>query len=588
MKIVICFDPSKIENLNLGKDDYVLVNSEIKSNSFNVVKITEGFINYKDYKDCYDLAIEDYFKSLGLNYSIKMLIESISPGLYLHNLRFCVFWIKCFNEILNDACTEIIFTDYVDDLSYFPYYEAEGEINRKLFYCNYDFISAQIFKHAELYCNSNLNCKITILKKHSKINLRVRIFLRRYFLFVVKVFFHSYKILTTKNIIGGDNLKNSFIVSTRSLAHSHNLKRFLAKNDNCLVHACEGLSFSSPNQNFLKGKSNNIISQYQTLYIIDLIRAISACIKLYINCFKLVSVEINGSLLHMKSICIEGAIMHLESELYARSLYNLCKNNRKIKLILTSENISQYPIWLKDRFKNTNIKVFQIQTVGLDQLPLPNFLFTDLFLFDSLKVYNFFSRVFPHHLSKLAYYGSLNYEKKMLVEKRYLRKIIYFTQPYELNEQIRLVNFLVSETMKRDIHLYIKPHPREDIKLLLSKIEQSVTVLHVNYSVDDYSNCCDLAILRTSSITQDLILEGIPVLNALISNFDRTVKLDFLNPLKINVITDYSSIIGVLDSYKSYTQSYYDFRIKYIEEQGITKSVEEFSNFLNNLKYNEF
>ena len=100
MKIVICFDPSKIENLNLGKDDYVLVNSEIKSNSFNVVKITEGFINYKDYKDCYDLAIEDYFKSLGLNYSIKMLIESISPGLYLHNLRFCVFWIKCFNEIL--------------------------------------------------------------------------------------------------------------------------------------------------------------------------------------------------------------------------------------------------------------------------------------------------------------------------------------------------------------------------------------------------------------------------------------------------------------------------------------------------------
>ncbi len=584
MKIVICFDPLKIENLNLGKDDYVLVNGEIKSNSFNVVKITDGFINYKEYKDCYDLAIEDYFKSLGLNYSVKTLIESISPSLYLHNLRFCVFWIKCFNEILNDACTEIIFTDYVDDLCYFPYYEAEGEINRKLFYCNYDFISAQIFKYAELHRNSNLNCKITILKKHSKINLKIRIFFRRYFLFVAKVFFHLYKILTTKNIRGINYFNNTFIVSTRSIAHSQNLKRFLAKNDNCLVHACDGLSFASPNQKFLMGISNNISSQYQTLYIIDLIKAISACIKLYINCFKLVPVEINGSLLHMKSICIEGAIMHLESELYARSLYNLCKNSRKIKLILTAENISQYPIWLKDRFKNTSIKVFQVQTVGLEQLPLPNFLFTDLFLFDSFKVYNFFSRVFPHQLSKLAYWGSLNYEKKMVFEKKHLRKIIYFTQPYELNLQIRLINFLISETKKRDIHLYIKPHPREDIKRLVSKIEQHITVLSINYSVEDYSKCCDLAILRTSSITQDLIMEGIPVLNVLMSNLDRTVKLDFLDPLKINVISDYSSIIGVLDTYKSYTERFYEFRTQYIEEQGITKSVEDFLNSLNKLE----
>ena len=166
-----------------------------------------------------------------------------------------------------------------------------------------------------------------------------------------------------------------------------------------------------------------------------------------------------------------------------------------------------------------------------------NFLFTDLFLCDSFKVYNFFSRVFPHYLSKLAYWGSLNYEKKMLVKKKHLRKIIYFTQPYELNEQVRFVNFLISETIKRDIHLYIKPHPREDIKRLLSNIEQHVIVLPKSYSIEDYSNCCDLAILRTSSITQDLILEGIPVLNVLISNFDRTVKLDFLNPLGLDGVT---------------------------------------------------
>ena len=49
------------------------------------------------------------------------------------------------------------------------------------------------------------------------------------------------------------------------------------------------------------------------------------------------------------------------------------------------------------------------------------------------------------------------------------------------------------------------------------------------------------------------------------------------------MISDYCSIISVLDTYKSYAERYYEFRIEYIEEQGITKSVEDFSNSLNKL-----
>ncbi|MHA8101084.1 hypothetical protein PQG46_04545 [Aquirufa nivalisilvae] len=579
MKIVICFSPEKIPSLNLGKDDIVLINGKFKAANFKVIDICQASINYNEYKKEFDLALEAFYVNSKLNDKAKALIASISPSLYLHNLRFCIFWIQSFKNVLNENCGEIILTDFLDDLNYFPFYEAEGETNRKLFYKNYDFISSQIMKYAHEYCLCNTKCKLTILTKHSKLKARIRFFLRRYFLFCAKVLFHTLKILVTPKLKIEKKINVNCIISSRSIAHSHGMEKLFRKAENSIIHISEGLTFSNKNHAFLKRKFTNIYSQYQSLSLLDLIKSIYVCFEIlkYRNALK--SIDVCGVKLHLRSVFIEGTIVRLESELYARSLYNLANYFRNISTIIIPEIISQYSAWVKNKFINKKIKIVQLQTVGLDILPLPNFIFTDLFLFDSAKVFEYFKQIFPDQTNKLAYWGNISFDNNKIKKKKILKSIVFFTQPYEIEEQENIICYLAKVTKERNINFYIKPHPRENLNLMPG-IAKDVFLLPKNFAKEDYLSYCDLAILRTSSITQDLILEGIPVLNLLISSFDKSVKLDYLNLENTNVFTNLNAITSIIDSFEAFLSNYYNFRTEYILKQGFDKGVNDFVDSL--------
>ena len=580
MKIVICFSPEKIANLKLGNDDIVLINGELKETNFKVINISQASINYNEYKIEFDLAIETFYNKSNLKSKAKELIASISPSLYLHNLRFCLFWIHSFKNVVNENCSEIIFTDFLDDLNYFPFYEAEGETNRKLLYKNYDFISSQIMKYAHDYCMNNPKCKLTILTKHSKLKARIRIFLRRYFLFFTKVFFHSFKILVTPKRKIQLNSTVKCIISSRSIAHSHGMEKLCKKIGNSIIHVSEGLTVSNKNHAFFKTKFTNFYCQYESLSLNDLIKSIYVCFEILKCRHSLITIDVYGVKLHLRSVFIEGAIVHLESELYARSLYNLASKFENLSTIITPEIISQYSTWLKYIFSNKGVNIVQLQTVGLDILPSPNFIFTDLFLFDSANVYEYFKQIFPSQINKLAYWGNISFDNKVVLKRKVLTSIVLFTQPYEIDEQKKLIFYLSKVTKEKSIKFYIKPHPRENLNTLMPNIGKEVILLPKDFTKEDYLGYCDLAILRTSSITQDLIIEGIPVLNVLSSSFDKSVKLDYLNLENINVCINLNTIASIIDSYETYLSCYYKFRTEYILKQGLDKGVNEFVSSL--------
>ena len=580
MKIVICFSPEKIANLNLVSDDIVIINGELKETNFKIINIAQASVNYNEYKIEFDLALETFYNNSNLKDNAKELIASISPSLYLHNLRFCIFWIHSFKSVLNENCSEIVFTDFLDNLNYFPFYEAEGETNRKLLYKNYDFISSQIMKYAHEYCLNNPRCKLTILTKHSKLKARIRIFLRRYFLFFVKIFFHSFKILVVPKLKCELNSNVNCIISSRSIAHSHGMEKLCKKIENSIIHISEGLTFSNKNHAFLKKKFTNIYCQYELLSFVDLIKSIYACFEILKYRDAIKTIDVYGVKLHLRSVFIEGSIVHLESELYAISLYNLASKFEKTSTIITPEVISQYSTCLKNKFKNKSINIVQLQTVGLDILPSPNFIFTDLFLFYSEKVYEYFKQLFPNQANKLAYWGNISFDNTVVVKRNVLKSIVLFTQPYEIDQQTNLICYLAKVTKERNIKFYIKPHPRENLNTLMQCIDYDVILLPKDFTKEDYLGFCNLAILRTSSITQDLIIEGIPVLNVLSSSFDKSVKLDYLNLDNINVCTQLNTIASIIDSFEIFLTRYYDFRTEYILKQGLDKGVNEFISSL--------
>ena len=84
-------------------------------------------------------------------------------------------------------------------------------------------------------------------------------------------------------------------------------------------------------------------------------------------------------------------------------------------------------------------------------VPRPNFIFTDLFLFDSAKVYEYFKQIFPSQTNKLAYWGNISFDNKAVLKRNVLKSIVLFTQPYEIAEQKNLICYLAKVTKERNI-----------------------------------------------------------------------------------------------------------------------------------------
>ena len=585
MKIIVCFNIESLEGININREDYVLGNVDLNTSRFNYININQCSIDYVKYKNDFELSIDDLFISQGLPNGIKNLFDSISPNFYIHNLRFCIFWIQSFLKLLENSVEEIVFTDFVPEANYFPYYEAEGEVNRALFYENFDFISSQLMRHAELYCIHNRYCSIRILNFRSLLVLKLRIFLRRYFLFLLKIVFHFCKIVITKKTKKISN-ESELIISTRSLAHSFGLEPLL-KNTECTIHVCDGLSFSNKNKKYIKSIYRNFSSQYQTLSLSDLFNSIKSCYSFFSQRKSLdVTIEIYGARIYLKSIFIEACVSHLESLLYAKSVFNLCKNNEKIRVVINTELITPYSFWLKNICDTIEVKVIQLQTVVIDRFPSPNFVFSDLFLFDSKAIFSFFHTNQYINLAKMNFWGNLNYEVGDVKTNKRLNSIVYFTQPYEFENQNRILLFLIEYTKKNELNFYVKLHPRENLANVPKYILNKLFILPKDITEEEYLKYCDVAILRTSSMTQDLILRGIPVINFINTSYDRSVLNLYLNSEGINVCNDFEKLEFLLNDFINFQKDYSKYRIDYLNNLGINLGLNDFVLQLENfLKY---
>jgi hypothetical protein len=558
MRLIICFDINKLFQISLNQDDIILYNGEISNTICRNINISKLELNHdrltKDFSD----EFKFFFQKEHIDNKIINLFESIYPSFYLHNFKFCILWVLNFEKFISKNVTEIIFTDYVDNIDYFPFYEAEGEVNRRLFYNNYDFISSQIMSKAINYKKNKNDVKIIIIKKHSKYLLKIRIFIRRYFLLFSKITFHLFKTIVTKKHKKSKN-KYSCIFSTRSIAHSHVLVKLLPNNEDYLFHYSDRISIKSINKIFLEKYKLNNVNQYSTITFFDLFSSITDI------CFSLKKfkskekISINGVNIPLKSLFIEGTIASLESIIYSKSIYNLYTLYSDVKIIFSPEIITQYTFFLNDIFKKNNIKIAQLQTIGIDQIRQPNFINSDLFITNSFNDFNYFKNVFPNQSTKIYYWGKESSAVNTKNKNFNIKKIIYFSQPYEFAIQNEILKFLTQASKIFNFIIYFKPHPRDDIKQIMKDFRETLIYLKKEDYLEDYINFCDIAITRTSSISKSILERNIPVLNILISDLDRSIKLDFLDKSSPLIVHNLQDLNFVFNNSKQFFDNFYNY-----------------------------
>jgi len=111
-----------------------------------------------------------------------------------------------------------------------------------------------------------------------------------------------------------------------------------------------------------------------------------------------------------------------------------------------------------------------------------------------------------------------------------INKLIFFTQPYELEVNKEILQFLDGYTQKLGIELIIKIHPR-DKKLnysYLSSNSKFCTASSVKEALQDV----DICITKTSAVCTESLALGVPIISVCLSEYDQNLQVESLIALR--------------------------------------------------------
>ena len=524
-------------------------------------QVNPNQIDLNNYRDDLELLKEKFVLTL-TDILSRDAFNSSFNNFYSHIFRSIFKWIVLIEEtLLEYPEMQIVLTEHINSENYLPYYEAEGEINRALFYKSYDFIPK--------YISDFLNVKSIdhiILIRKSSLRLYMRIFLRRVVLLNAKLilsvkcyvsFRFNRKAKSFLNHINQGEVCT--VLLSRGVAHTQYFLPYMLQNSNSLLFVSDGIKSHNKNLKLfedlsLKGVSNLHYITFRDNFCV-FIEIVNSLIKSSVVSNSTVFRDI---VFNFRSCLREMLISQFEVKLYERSLDRFLCNLRNSGIfnivVISGEMFTPYNAVIGSTSAKFDIKSIQLQTSMVDYWPQVKFVFCDKFVFTSYQAYKFYRSYNPDEATKYDFWGSFIELPKVKLTSE-LRNVLYFSQPYEKQNEIRVVQALVDATTLQGAQLYIKLHPR-DSKQKFQSIKGVLKFVD-NHFIDNYLGNFQLTVVRTSAIGKEAILRGVPTVVILSTESDRTISNDYLQ-----------------DRYK-------DFGCFVLNVDGLNKAIENFDNTVN-------
>lgn len=531
----------------------------------------------------YVRELEDFKKKIISQTQSKIIKGAVFSSINNFNRNWILplfKWIDTIDLVLSKyKIDEILIIGYTKNIGYTPYYEAEGEIGSQLLYKDYDVIPSIIHEYLESKHPKNVKLK----NKKSTINLKLRIFVRRYVLLLFKLvffFFKKIKSLSFRTKINDLNTAK-FLFSTRSIAHSEYMYNFLKKyNDQIIIHTSDGLSAGNKNVDFLKRqKFKNVVTQESEISILEAKIIFFKIIKALFNLQNNQYLDVRGIKINMTSVIREMLISYFDALLYKKSIKNTIKNNN-VKL-LTGEMYTPFAYVISEIGKEKSVQTYQLQTTAMMIRKEPNFVYCDYFLMNSKENATAFKKIYPNVKDQIKFYGSLLIDENLLKSKPKedkIKKVVFFTQPrIEEDIEISIIKQLIKLGEKYNFQTYIKMHPRDD-QGKLKQFKSDVKIVESNHIFNEYIKEFDLAIIRNTSLGSSIILEGIPIIVCLLSENAKRSEMNYINHSYYGTVFKLEDIEECLINTRKLKGAFTDFRKEFIFNNELTRGVDYFYN----------
>ena len=234
--------------------------------------------------------------------------------------------------------------------------------------------------------------------------------------------------------------------------------------------------------------------------------------------------------------------------------------------------------------KSKNIKSFQLQATNMFSTYEPNFVHANLFLFNNKSAAKNYAEMYPERKSLVNFFGNFSdISPPKAKTKRNIKNIMYFTQPKtdEDLEQI-IIKELISIKEHYDLNLYVKLHPRDSAEKLKYFVKD-IQVIEQNEDFEFYKKYIDIAILKTSSIASKLVIQDIPVIYCLLSDWARNGKLEYIDHNYFGTILDIKDLENLFARKDKLIEDFLLYRDKYIQNNGLNLGAEHFIEKINEI-----
>ncbi len=575
--------------LKVKENDIILTSSEFLFSAREYYKgirvfcIDEFKVPFRAIVDDAVSARKDFVEKNNLHRETQFLLEA-NYNVIVNNLMVpALKWKIAIQELIGKYdFTEIVFSDIISNSAYMPFYEAEGEIHRALLYKKFDFIPKLI----ERYIKETTKLKVRHLRSRSKLGLALRIFLRRYVFFIFLLFGYLVKKSFSLMMIPRDEPKvlppenPFFLFLSRGIAHSHYFYPFLKKYINSTIHTAESFFEFNKNNNFFKENAiTTIVALHQVTYF-EIFKNFFRCFRLLLKPTKRTELSVYGLSFPYTSMEKEIIIASFHLLVYEASIEGYLKQistkDRKNIVLLSGEMFTAFPWVVKRAADKYHLKSFQVQTTLMMSFPQVDFISCDKFLFKSEEICNLYQETNPSYKEKMGYWGNLVALEEEEVQQGNNERILFFTQPYEESVEQQILKCIKKfDSKKRGLKL----HPRDDESKFVDFMD-TFDIISGKKHIDDYLSEFDVCILRTSSIAQDIILKGIPVIFCLFSDFDKSIQADYLEENYYGLVHNEEELRVVLNNPQKLYTAFREFRINYIEKGNLGKGIEHFEKKL--------
>ncbi len=544
-KVLLYFSENNYDIENFNEFDVIISQDPIASEGkFKLILLQQNLINIEDYLESYNSEIN---KSQ-FNSALTDIIKANSPNFFNHILRSVFQWVEAIDSLANGD-EVFYFSRASKNLEYIPFYEAEGEINKKLFYKKHDFIPVLL----KAYLTDKQRKSYT-LKSEYFLKVYFRIFIRRYALLIFKFCFFVFQIFKYKKQNNKISNKVKFIFLSRSISQTHFFSELVLENECSLLYIADGVT--------TLGNQKNISKSFpKASYWLDDVSVLDVVVAFfktfyYILSLPRININIKGLTFNFTSSMVEMCISNFDCLIYENALNKLLKKVNNKVILITAEMISPYPFSISKLARKFNFKSIQVQSTLFEFRPMPVFLHCDLFLFTSYQSFYENSRIHLNNAHKMAYWGILSKLNNLKISEN-LSKLIYFTQPYDKKTEFEIILKLISLSKVLKFSLEIKLHPRDNITQY--KDLGDLYFIPQEAKEDDYISNMDLAIIRTSALSKSLIFKGVNVLICLHSEDDKNIKVEHINDqyFKYNIFSfDLNYLETIISDFGQYKLDY--------------------------------